>query len=107
MATQFVRGNTFDYSGVIDVTDDGVAVTDLTGWTGACQVRTVRGTLIATLTFAWLDAAARLCRVRSTGSTAAWELGRALIDIRLTSPAGDVISTDTTAITIADGATRA
>ena len=36
MATQFVRGNTFDYSGVSDVTDDGVAVEDLTGWTGAC-----------------------------------------------------------------------
>lgn len=107
MATEFFRGDTFDYSGVIDVTDDGVAVTDLTGWTGACQVRTVRGTLIATLTFTWLDAAARLCRVRSTGSTAAWELGRALINIRLTSPAGDVVSTDATAITVADGPTRA
>lgn len=107
MATEFFRGDTFDYSGVIDVTDDGVAVTDLTGWTGACQIRTVRGTLIATLAFTWLDAAARLCRVRSTGSTAAWEIGRALINIRVTSPAGDVVSTDATAITVADGPTRA
>lgn len=107
MANQFKRGNTFDFSGEVNVTDDGVAVTDLTGWTGECQIRTVRDTLVAELDFSWLSAANRLCRVRSTGSTAAWTLGRAIIDIKLTSPAGDVISTDTDVITIVDGATHA
>ena len=103
----FKRGSTFDFSGQISVTDAGVAVADLTGWTVTCQLRPQSGGLIADLQFTWLDASQRLCRIRSTTSTAAWPEGVAEIDIRLVSPSGDVVATDTTQLQIARAVTRA
>jgi hypothetical protein len=105
---QHKRGDTFDLSGAIDVTLDGQAVQDLTGWTGRSQLRTTAGKLVAELDFVWLDATKRLVRLRKSASaTLTWELGEVLIDIELTSPAGDVVSTPTATLLVTKDNTRA
>jgi len=80
---QFKRGDTFNMSGQVSVTDNGIAVPDLTGWTGSCQVRDLEGQLIDSLEFTWLDASTRLCKLYKL-STATWPVGIAEIDIELT-----------------------
>jgi hypothetical protein len=99
------RGDTFDASGQLTVTDGGAPLPSLQGWTGRCQLRTATGQLIADLNFSWVDAAQRLCRLYA-GSTQAWPLGLAELDIELTSSAGHVVSTQTTRIKIARGVTE-
>ena len=89
------RGDTFDYSDQFEMTELGLPVPDMTGMSGASQIRTPEGVLVAELTFTWLDASERLFRVRFEGSTAAWPLGTLLHDIQITTGAGDVISTPT------------
>jgi len=95
MPNMHKRGDTFDVSDQLAMTIDGAAVTDFTGMTGASQLRSAYGSLIADLEFSWLDAAQGLYRVRSTGSTDAWPAGSALHDVQLTTPSGDVVSTAT------------
>lgn len=99
------RGDTFDRSGQITINVDGVHVPDLTGWAGAAQVRTRSGALIAAITFTWLDATQSLARIRAADTTG-WPVGPAEIDIQLTSPAGDVVSTDTERLDIVSDVTR-
>lgn len=83
------KGTVFDWSGVAAVADEGVAVTDLTGWTGSCQI--IMGTkVIAEPTFTWLDPVERLLRIR-TAVTTSWPRGPARIVLTLTSPAGDTV----------------
>ena len=103
--SQHKRGDTFDVSGQIDVTASGAAVTNLTGWTGASQIRSSGGVLIADLTFSWINAAQRTMRLRAT-DTADWMLGKHEIDIQLTSPSGDIVSTSTAQIEIVKDVTR-
>lgn len=104
--TRFKAGDTFDYAGELQATENGSAITDLTGWTGACEIRTYPDVLIAELEFTWVDAAERLCRIRSTESTEEWPVGDAYIDIQLTSPAGAIVSTATNVVTILRDVTR-
>lgn len=103
---QHKRGDTFDYSGTASASEGGVAVTDFTGWAGACQIRDRDDAVIATLAFSWLDASAGLMRVRSTGDTNGWRVGRAKIDVQFTSPSGAVVSTATQEIEIVADVTR-
>lgn len=97
MTAQHKRGDTFDRSGPVTVTENGAPLPDLTGWTARCQIRTADGRLIAEPVFTWLDAVAGLCRVHvpNAPGTAAWPIGPALLDIQFTSPGGDVVSTQT------------
>lgn len=105
---QHKRGDTFDLSGAIDVTLDGQSVTDLTGWTGRSQLRTPVGKLVAELEFVWLDATKRLVRLRKAAAdTLTWELGEVHIDIELTGPAGDVVSTPTASLIVTRDNTHA
>jgi hypothetical protein len=102
------RGDTFDLSGAVDVTLDGQSVEDLTGWTARSQLRTPVGTLVAELDVVWLDASKRLLRLRKSASaTLTWVLGEVLIDIELTSPAGDVVSTPTASLIVTRDNTHA
>jgi hypothetical protein len=88
------RGDTFDFSGFIEVeTPDGV-LNDLTGWTAKSQVRTIHDVLVANLEVTWLDIETGKIRVRAQDTTA-WPLCEAEIDIQLTSPGGDLVSTKT------------
>lgn len=108
------RGDTFDYSDQFELTVDGATVTDLTGATGASQLRHVGdaaagiepGALIADLVFAWVDASQGLYRVRSSGSTAAWPLGMLKHDVQLTLASGDVVSTATELIKLVEDVTH-
>lgn len=61
-------------------------VTDLSGWAIASQVRRADGTLVATLSAAILDPAARLARL--AGPTGDWPCARLLCNVVLTGPGG-------------------
>lgn len=102
---EFKRGDTFDFSGQVSLTDSGVVVQDMTGWTGASQLRTSLDVKITDLTFAWLDAAQRLCRITGV-ATSEWPLGDLFMDVEFTSPAGDVVSTQTANIKMVKDITR-
>ena len=103
----FKRGDTFDFSGVIDVKHKGQLGPDLTGWTGKCQLRKQSGELIADLVFTWIDATQRICNIKHNGSTAGWAICVAQMDIEMTSPDGHIVSTKTTEINISKDVTRA
>lgn len=100
------RGDTFDRSGVINVTQNGLAVIDLTGWTAISQMRGARDALIVQFEFTWLNAAARLARIRAPDGTNNWPIGQASIDIQLTSPSGVIVSTDTALINVVADVSR-
>ena len=100
------RGDTFDLSGSVEVTSNGVSVSDFTGWSGRCQVRAGDGSLIEELIFEWLNISTGLLRIRSAAPTEGWPLGPARTDIQLTSPSGDVVSTETAVIEIVEDITR-
>lgn len=103
--SQHVRGTTFDCSGQIEASENGVPIISLVGWTGRCQIRAADGDLMAEATFTWLDASQRLCRVH-VDDTSGWPLGEASIDIRLTSPGDSVVSTAATSFTVVRGVTQ-
>lgn len=102
---QHKRGDTFDLSGPVQVTDSGAEVSDFTGWGIACQLRRPDGVLVATLQASWLNPIARLMRVRAT-NTAAWPLGMVEMDVQLTTPTGDVVSTPTERFEVVREVTR-
>jgi putative intracellular protease/amidase len=88
---KFKQGDTFDYSGPAEVLDAAGAPVDLTGWTVASHVRFPDKGSKFILTATWVGANVRL---RST-ETLSWPIGIAEIDVEFTSPAGDVVSTET------------
>lgn len=104
--TLFKLGDTFDVSDQLVMTIDGVAVTNFAGMTGASQIRRLDGTLIAELSFTWLDEAQGFYRARFIGSTQAWPEGEALHDVQLTTAGGDVVSTETERIRFVTDVTR-
>jgi hypothetical protein len=99
------RGDTFSMSGTVSATDGGVAVTDFTGWTGASQVRDENGDKVADLTFAWVDPTAKTMTL-TYAATTSWPVGNVFLDIQLTTPAGDIISTGTTRFAVIEDITR-
>ena len=100
------RGDTFDRSGTITVLQNGSPVADLTGWTGASQMRGVRASLIVQFDFQWINAAQRLARLRAPDGTDTWPVGEAKIDIQLTSPSGVIVSTDTMTLEVVQDITH-
>lgn len=100
------RGDTFDVSGVVTLTDNGTPLTDMTGWTGASQLKSTTNGVIASLVFTWQDAAQRLCRITAPSGTSGWPIGVVQMDIQFTSPAGDKVSTQTQQIQIVEGVTH-
>lgn len=100
MANIHKRGDTFDRSGTIAITQNGVAALDLTGWTGASQMRGARNTLIVNFKFEWINAALRLARISAPEGTSTWPVGDWPMDIQMTSPDGVVVSTATVLLTV-------
>lgn len=100
------RGDTFDRSGSLTVTQNGVPLVNLTGWTGRSQMRGSNGKVIVEFQFTWVDAAQRLARLYAPDGTETWTLGDAKVDIQLTSPTGVIVSTDTTVISIVEDITH-
>lgn len=102
----FKKGDTFDFTGQVNVKlYDGQSIDDLTGWTGRSQIRDASQNLIADLTFTWIDAATRTCRLHTSASTTDWPTVDAYIDIEFTSPEGVIASTNTEDFCIVDGPT--
>lgn len=89
----FSRGDTFEFAGPVVATINGVAETNLTGWTAACQIRTTSGALIADLVVTWLDYDPATISLTFAGSTQEWPAGTARIDIQFTTPSGKKVST--------------
>lgn len=88
----FKRGDTFVLQGQVTVAD---AAQNLSGWTVASQVRN-GSTLLTTLSVSWVDQAQGIYRLTGLpASTAAWPVKMLACDIQYTSPAGQVISTET------------
>jgi hypothetical protein len=87
------RGDSFSRAGQIEVTEGSTNVSDMTHWTGRCQVRTQSGQLVQQVSFAWLDASQRLFALYATEQeTAAWPSGTHNIEIELTTPAGQRVT---------------
>jgi hypothetical protein len=87
-----IRGDTFDFSGPLSLTEGGSPVVDFSGWGARSMVRNANGTLIEELAVTWVDAVQGIIRLRSQ-NTSSWPVGRARFDIELTSPTGDTVST--------------
>lgn len=106
MKKSFTAGNSFDFSGQIKILDRGQSVVDLTGWTGASQIRDSDDVLIADLVFEWIDATTSLARVYFNGTTETWKEQLVFIDILMTSPAGIKVSTGVSSFVIERGITN-
>jgi len=91
---KFKAGDTFDYSGPVELVDGAGAPVVMTGWTVASKVRFPDAGRVVELTASWLGSGFTHVRVTSS-STDDWPPGPADIDIEFTSPAGAVVSTNT------------
>lgn len=102
------RGDTFD---LVWVLPDSIADGEMVGWTGACQIRSSRSDLIATLTFSWVDEPTRRVYRVFALETESWPVASAhaphRLDVQFTRTSdGYVRSTPTTTVEIVDDVTR-
>lgn len=91
---KFKAGDTFDYSGVVDMVDGAGDPVVMTNWTVVSKVRFPDAGRVVALTAEWLGSSFTNVRVH-TSSTDDWPPGPADIDIEFTSPSGAVVSTNT------------
>lgn len=103
---KFKQGDTFDYSGPVQVLDPTGTAVDMTNWTVASQVRFPDARKTVNLVAAWLDGGFTSVRLQST-DTQSWETGVAEIDVQFTSPGGAVVSTETVRFHVVKDVTRA
>lgn len=106
----FKIGATFAFGIVFEEEDaDGVwQPVDMTGWTGRGQVRAVTGdALIASVPLVWVNSALGQARWVAVGATSAWPLGKAVFDIEMTTPLGEIGHTETVSMVFVRGPTRA
>lgn len=103
MSYVHIRGDNFTFSGQLEVSEDGVPLTSLVGWTGEAQVRRYDNTLVETLEFEWLDASQRLASLSSTTDTSTWPAGELFLHCRLTSSSGEKISNNPSRFTCVIG----
>jgi hypothetical protein len=104
----FTAGGDFDFSGSVTVSENGVALTDMTGWTGYCGVRTAAGVMVAEPTFTWLDASQRLCRVYSAAAaTDLWPAGVLELNLLFVGPANQRIASPVTQFILTKGPANA
>lgn len=98
------RGDTL----IVDVRRESAGQpVDLTGYTIRAQVRTAQGALLATLTPTITDAPGGRVQLRAAAATTAtWEPGSYRYDVEFTSPAGDVLSSETLPLSVVADVTR-
>jgi hypothetical protein len=102
---KFKRGDTFDFSSLVQVTEVGVPVVDFTGWTARSQIRAPGGALVADLTVTWVTRNPGSVRLVFT-STALWPIGSLSMDVEFVAPDGTVVSTETKTFTVVEDITR-
>lgn len=108
MKYQHKRGTTFDHSGPLVLLKDNLQLTNMDGWTGACQVRqpaSSGGTLVAQIEFTWLDVTLSLARLRMQ-DTSNWPLGNCELDIKLTNANGDTAASCTVPFDVVNWVTQ-
>lgn len=101
---KFKAGDTFDYSGEIEMVDGAGDPVDMTNWTVASKVRFPDAAETVSITAEWLGGAFTHVRV-SHSDTDDWPAGPADIDIEFTSPGGATVSTETVRFTIVEDLT--
>lgn len=101
----FTRGDTFEFSGPVTVSVNGVETTDLTGYTATSQIRTQEDTLIEDLNLIFDSFNPAVIRL-TAGSTDQWPLGPARIDVEFLTPSGRIISTETVVFNIVRDVTK-
>jgi hypothetical protein len=89
------RGDSFEMAAVIGAVINDVQVSDLTGYSIVSKIRDPKGQLIANLSFQWVDASNGIARIFYSGSTSAWPLTFANMDIRLVTPDGKKVTSET------------
>lgn len=102
---KFKRGDTFDFSGPVQVTESGTPVADFTGWTARSQVRSASGVLVSDLTVTWLDRVPGTIRLVDS-STTDWPIGTVSMDVEFVAPDGTRVSTDTRTINVVGDITQ-
>jgi hypothetical protein len=101
----FKKGDTFDFSGPVTATVNGVDVADFTGWSARSQVRDQSDSLVAELEVTWMSRTPGVVRLRST-TTTNWPEGGLMIDIQFTAPDATVVSTATEWFNVVRDVTR-
>ena len=106
MASEFFLGDTFEFSGPVQITLNGVAQTDLTGWSAFAQLRDETGGLIADLVVTWLSRTPPVIQVAYAESTQDWPIGTAYIDLEFHTPDGRRKSTQKCGLALKADVTR-
>ncbi len=101
MTDTFKRGDSLDWWGQVSPVPDG----GFAGWTIAAKLRGQDGAEIAALVPEWLDAAQGLFRL-TAGATGAWPLGLAVFDVSMTTPEGQVATSETAQLRIVERISR-
>lgn len=102
---QHKRGDTFQYVAHLK---SPVADGEFAGTVPTCQIRDLKGILIADVNASWIDpVTARSINLHVTTSTQAWKLGTAIFDVQFTRTSdGFVRSTNTGQFEIIDDVTK-
>lgn len=101
---KFKAGDTFDYSGAVDMVDGAGDAVDMTDWTVASKVIFPDAGTEVALTAEWVGGGFTNVRVYKT-DTEDWPPGPADIDIEFTSTGGAIVSTETIRFTILEDLT--
>ncbi len=102
---QFIRGDTFFFAGPVIVEVNGTEESDFTGWQASSQIRTTSNTLIATLSVSWVSRVPGVISVTFDGSTAAWPVGPARMDLQFVTATGKIVSTKAAPLMILEDVT--
>ena len=100
------RGDTFEMVATLRAVVNGVEITDFTDYVVESQVRDPRGDLIATLTVTWINRAAGIAMLSAPTNTSAWPQTKANMNVRVSTPAGKRISSDSVFFEIEEPSTR-
>lgn len=101
---EFKQGDTFDYSGAVEILDDQDQPVDLTGWTVASTVVFPDHRKEFSLTAQWLNGQFTHIRLQAA-DTDGWPCGWAHMDIQFTSPSAHIVSTETVTFKVVEDVT--
>lgn len=106
MDEPFYTGDTFSYVVPFTFKVNDAVVSDLTDWEAESQLRSESGHLIADLTVEWLSRSPAVIALTFEGDTQVWPVGCAKIDVQFTDPDGNIKSSNSGIVTIANDVTR-
>lgn len=102
----FKRGDTFDFTGAVNITNPDGEPISLVGWTVASTTVSQLTAQSFELQATWVDETNSAIRLRYADSTD-WPIGPMHIDVQFTAPDGTKVSTDTSMIMVMPDVTGA